>query len=260
MTPDTMSHGGDASHSHACGAGIARSGRIRTRQLPRLPTPMTAVVVVGHGVGVGEGHDAHHDTLRRGNQALAILEIMSGPADQVPSDVPVLLLTGPTGAGKTTIAMESARLLNAAEVPHAMVDLAVIAECSPRPPDDPWNERLLHRNLACMWQNFRQAGADRLILCRVLEDRSLLRYVAEAVPGAQITVIRLTAKLSELHARIYSREAGRDPQWYLDVATSLAVKLDESRVEDHIVSNQDRSAADAAEDALRLAGWLTSTQ
>jgi hypothetical protein len=67
-------------------------------------------------------------------------------------------------------------------------------------PDAPWNERLVHRNLACMWPNARRAGADRPILGRVLEDRSLLRYVAEAVVGTQITVIRLTAGLGQLGA------------------------------------------------------------
>jgi adenylylsulfate kinase len=185
-----------------------------------------------------------------------MLDGMSHVPDAPPA-VPVLLFTGPTGAGKSTVAAEAARLLEEAGIPHAMVDLAVIAQCSPRPADDPWNERLVHRNLACMWRNFRQAGAGRLILCRVLEDRSLLRYIAKAVPGAQITVIRLTAEFGELSARIRSREAGRDPQWYLDTAAYLVDKLDRCAAEDHVVSNQDRPAAAAAAEALRLVGWLT---
>lgn len=175
-----------------------------------------------------------------------------------PSPVPVLLFTGPTGAGKSTVAAEAARLLEEAGIPHAMVDLGVIAECSPRPADDPWNETLVHRNLACMWRNFRAAGAGRLILYRVLEDRSL-QAVAEAVPGAQITVVRLTAELGELTARIRRREAGRDPQWYLDMAVYLTETLGRRAVEDHVVSNQDRPAAAAAAEALHLAGWLTRT-
>jgi len=183
------------------------------------------------------------------------LEAMSHTADGTPSAAPVLLFTGPTGVGKTTVAAESSRLLEEAGIPHAVVDLAVIAGCWPRPADDPWNERLLHRNLACMWSNFRQAGATRLIVCRVLEDRSLLRHITDAVPGAQITVIRLTATLGELHARIRTREAGRDPQWYLDTAAYLASKLEGAAVEDHVVSNENGPAAAAAEEALRLAGW-----
>ena len=85
--------------------------------------------------------------------------------------VPVLLITGPVGVGKSTIAAEAAWLLRQADVPHALIDLDRIEQCWPVPADDPWNERVSHRNLACMWANFRQAGADRLIFARVLETR-----------------------------------------------------------------------------------------
>ena len=44
------------------------------------------------------------------------------------------------------------------------------------PADDPWNERVSHRNLACMRANFRQAGADRLILVRVLHRAGWLHH------------------------------------------------------------------------------------
>ncbi len=42
--------------------------------------------------------------------------------------VPVLLLTGPVGAGKSTVALEAARRLREASIPHALVDLAWMAE------------------------------------------------------------------------------------------------------------------------------------
>jgi adenylylsulfate kinase-like enzyme len=40
------------------------------------------------------------------------------------ASVPVLLVTGPVGVGKSTVAAEAARLLRQAGVPHALVDLA----------------------------------------------------------------------------------------------------------------------------------------
>ena len=174
-----------------------------------------------------------------------------------PPTVPVVLFTGPVGVGKTTVAMEAARLLGEAQVPHALIDLAWTAVAWPAPRDDPWNERLLHRNLACLWSNFHQAGAERLILCRVLEDRSVLRPITRAVPGAEITVIGLRAGLTELHRRIRHREAGRDPTWYLNATTRLVDKLRDTRVEDHVLSNEGRSAEAVATEALRLAGWFT---
>ena len=171
------------------------------------------------------------------------------------ASVPVLLITGPVGVGKSTIANEAAWLLRQADVPHALVDLDRIEQCWPVPADDPWNERLSHRNLACMWANFRQAGADRLILVRVLEARSLLRRVAEAVPGAQITVVRLRAPLAVLHERIRSREAS-DRDWFLDAATHTAEVFEQAQVEDHLVDNENRPATVVAEEVLHRAGWL----
>jgi hypothetical protein len=171
------------------------------------------------------------------------------------TSVPVLLVTGPVGVGKSTVAGEAARLLRDAGVPHALVDLARIGACWPAPADDPWNERLTHRNLACMWSNFHTAGADRLILARVLEHRSLLRPIVEAVPGAAVTVVRLQAPLVLLRTRIRAREAG-DPGWFLEAAVHTAQVLEQARVEDHLVDNADRPAAEVAEEVLRLVGWL----
>src|ERR1700756_1352350 len=102
----------------------------------------------------------------------------------VTAPVPVLVITGPVGVGKSTVPNEAAWLLPQADVPPALVDLDRIEQCWPVPADDPWNERVSHRNLACMWANFRQAGADRLILVCVLGARSLLRRGTEAGAGA----------------------------------------------------------------------------
>jgi hypothetical protein len=173
----------------------------------------------------------------------------------VTAPVPVLVITGPVGVGKSTIAAESAWLLRKADVPHALVDLDRIEQCWPVPADDPWNERVSHRNLACIWANFRQAGADRLIFVRVLESRSGLRRVTEAVPGAQFTVVRLRAPMAVLHERIRSREAS-DPDWFLGAATHTAEVFERAQVEDHLVDNENRPVTVVAEEVLHRVGWL----
>jgi hypothetical protein len=82
-----------------------------------------------------------------------------------------------------------------------------------------------------MWGNFAAAGAQRLILCRVLENRSLLRRVEAAVPGADITIVRLRAPLQVLHDRLRRREAG-DPSWFLDAATALHTSMEQAGLAD----------------------------
>jgi hypothetical protein len=188
-----------------------------------------------------------------GAEASGEPQAAADPAMTAP--VPVLVITGPVGVGKSTIANEAAWLLRQADVPHALVDLDRIEQCWPVPADDPWNERVSHRNLACMWANFRQAGADRLILVRVLEARSLLRRVTEAVPGAQFTVVRLRAPLAVIHERIRSREAS-DPDWFLGAATHTAEVFEQAQVEDHLVDNENRPATEVAEEVLHRVGWL----
>jgi len=173
-----------------------------------------------------------------------------------PAPVPVLVLSGAIGAGKSTVGQLAARLLDEAGLPGALVDLAVIAVCWPAPAADRWNESLVHRDLAAVWANFRQAGAERLILCRILEDRSLLAPIRQAVPGAAITVARLRAPLEVLRERILARD--QEPGWFLDAATYLARSMEESPVQDFVVDNHGRPPRDVAREILIRARWLTS--
>jgi radical SAM-linked protein len=57
--------------------------------------------------------------------------------------VPVPRITGPVGAGKSTVLAEAARLPREAGVPHAAVDLARVGAAWPAPAHNPRNERLI---------------------------------------------------------------------------------------------------------------------
>jgi chloramphenicol 3-O-phosphotransferase len=146
-------------------------------------------------------------------------------------------------------------LLARSGLPHAAVCLSDIGGLRPPPADDEWNERVAHRNLASIWRNFADAGAERLLLERVLETRSLLGRIEKAVPGAEITVVRLRAPLAVLRERIGVRNA-RDPSWFLGAAEYLDVVFQAADVEDFAVDNVDRPIEEVAADVLRRAGWL----
>ena len=174
------------------------------------------------------------------------------------SPVPVLLITGPVGVGKTQTAAAASGVLTERGIRHACVDLPQVSMAFPERHDDPWNERLAHQNLACMWSNFLAVGTERLIISRVLEARSLVTRIADAVPGADVVVVRLRAPLDVIEARIRSRNHAH-PEWFLGAAAALVPAMDEQRVEDHLVDNARLSIEATAHEVLRVAGWLTPT-
>jgi hypothetical protein len=89
-----------------------------------------------------------------------------------------------------------------------------------------------------------------------VEARSLLDSIREAVPGANITVVRLRVPLEALQQRLRAREHPRPADWYLKVATYLCEKMEKSPVEDHLVDNGDRYPEEVAKEVLRRLRWL----
>ena len=108
--------------------------------------------------------------------------------------VPVLLVTGPIGVGKTAVLREADALLVAAGAGHATVELEEIARCWPDATEIS-RSRLVYGNLAALWSNFAALGTSRLLLAGLIAQRSDLRLVSEAVPGAAVTVVRLHTPL-----------------------------------------------------------------
>ncbi|HET7036837.1 MAG TPA: hypothetical protein VFI42_14225 [Thermomicrobiaceae bacterium] len=171
--------------------------------------------------------------------------------------VPTLLITGPVGVGKTTVASEVSELLEAARIAHAFVDIDALRWCYPGPPGDRFRAGLALRNLAAIWPNFAACGATRLVLADVLEDRAELAGYQRALPGAAITVVRLRAAPETLAARVARRELGAGLEWHLARARELAARMDARPVEDLLVETEGRGVRAVAEEIVRRAGWLS---
>lgn len=168
--------------------------------------------------------------------------------------VPVLLVTGPIGVGKTAVLREADALLVAAGAGHATVELEEIARCWPDATEIS-RSRLVYGNLAALWSNFAALGTSRLLLAGLIAQRSDLRLVSEAVPGAAVTVVRLHALLSVLEKRIRLREPA-PAEGEIDGTRWWTRHLDRLRLEDHLVETDGPAVGDVARDVLRLAGWL----
>ncbi|HWQ15036.1 MAG TPA: hypothetical protein VNL77_19720 [Roseiflexaceae bacterium] len=177
------------------------------------------------------------------------------PAPGELAPVPTLVITGPVGVGKSSVAVAVGEILDEAGLSHALVDLDWLRWCTPRPPDDPFHIALGLRNLAAVWANYRAAGAARLILVDVVEARADLEGYRTAVPGAAILVVRLRATLPTILRRLEGRETGAALEWHRRRAAVLVPQMDRDRVEDLLVDAEGRTPAEIAREIVDRTGF-----
>ncbi|WP_406285307.1 AAA family ATPase [Streptomyces sp. NBC_00209] len=167
-----------------------------------------------------------------------------------------LLINGTVGVGKTTAADEVGGLLAEAGVPHAVLDLDWLRRAWPAPPGDRFNFAVLLRNVRSVAGNYVDAGATRLVLAGVIEQRTERERLAEAV-GVELTACRLRADLTALHRRLAQRHQGEPEalRWHLDRTTELDGILDRAALDDFTIDTTDTPASDVALSVLKAAGW-----
>ncbi len=167
--------------------------------------------------------------------------------------VHVIVISGSMGSGKTTVLAEISDVLAARGVVHAAIDPDFLgmgylpAEAS---------RDLAFRNLSAVWSNYAAAGITRLLLCEALETPAERGRLREAVPGAQIVVCRLRARLETMQQRIRLREPGMLQEQFVSRVAELEASLDAGCVEDFSVENDGRSVTAVAREVLVRAGWM----
>ena len=170
--------------------------------------------------------------------------------------LPVLLITGPVGVGKTAVAFETMELLEERDVSHAFFDVDGLTYFHPKPSDDLFGERFAIEALGMLVPRLREEqGIARLILARVLWERESLRRYRQAIPDAEIVVVRLTAPLDVIDARIRQREPGSALDWYLARARELDSHWKTHPVEDLLVETANRDVRDIAHEIIDAIGW-----
>ena len=168
---------------------------------------------------------------------------------------PVLLLTGTVGAGKTTLAYEIHEALAEREVPNAAIDLDALT--AQWPATSKWNADLMFENLALLWPNYRSHGATHLVLAHVLEDAGEVARYHEAVPAADLTIVRLVAEPMLCQQRLVGRmPPGPSLDWHLHRTGELESILARASFEDFTVDNGTRPVRDVALEILRRAKWI----
>ncbi len=171
------------------------------------------------------------------------------------ASVPVLVITGPIGVGKTTVTQSIGQVLAEAGVPHAAIDMDWLRNSWPHPAGDRFNTRVGFSNLAAVAANFREAGSGRFVIADVVEARSDRESYQRAIPGAEVTVVRLAADPVENRRRIAYRAAGDDEPWEVERATELVGIMEANDVADVVIDTTGRSPHAIARDILDRLGW-----
>jgi hypothetical protein len=169
--------------------------------------------------------------------------------------VPVLVINGAIGSGKSTVLGEVSDLLIEVETPHTALDLDCLSQTFPRQPDDEFMMRLAIENLAGVWSNARAAGSQRLVLASVIESGDGLDAMLGSIPNADPFVCRLSAPVSELIRRLDRREIGTSHDWHVRRAAELANLLAAGDVDDLVVETAGRTVLSIGLEILAVANW-----
>ena len=170
--------------------------------------------------------------------------------------VPLLIISGPVGVGKTTVANEVSSILERRDVAHTLLDMDVLAETYPRAADDPFAQRLALKNLRDVWRNSAATGSQNLVIPRVVESQDNVISIVSAVPNAQVTVCQLFASADVLTARVHRREMGLGREWHEARALELAVSLRHDAPADFTIETDNRVPLDIAQEIVAKVAWV----
>ncbi len=165
------------------------------------------------------------------------------------------MITGTMGAGKTAVMGEASDLLAQRQIVHAAIDLdalglAYLPSAAP-------SDAVMYDNLRAVSRNYAALGVERFLVARAIEDDAQLRVCREIIPAANTVVCRLTASLETMKRRVEMRDSGVLQGEYVARVAALNAILDRVKLEDFVVSNEDRDVADVALEMLVRAGWIS---
>jgi predicted kinase len=187
-----------------------------------------------------------------------------GEAFRMSDAVHILLITGPAGIGKSTLCWEIGARLGEAGIAHAIIETDELDRVYPKPGSDelerlrPGTKDISTINLAALWSTYRTLGHSRLVMSGVMMHLDFdRRWILAAIPGAEITVVRLQASERTLTERLAKREAGSGADEQLQRTLRQSQRMAAASGDGLMhVPTDDKTPPELAETILRQAGWL----
>ena len=163
----------------------------------------------------------------------------------------LILISGPVGVGKTSVAQELSALLLAREIAHTFVDLDALTHTYPRPSNDPYGQTLALKNLRAVWRNAQASSPRLLLVARVVESKSSAQKIAEAVSLNTYLLVQLGARDETLLERVRKREIGSAREWHETRALQLSRSLSETDFADQFIDTDGLSPIEIATELLK---------
>ena len=164
-----------------------------------------------------------------------------------------VIISGSMGSGKTSVLGEASDVLTANGVVHAAIDLDAIGAAH-LPPGAADHVRC--RNLAAICKNYAAEGVAKFLLAGAIENAPDLERIRLAVQADTVVVVRLTARLETMQARVRTRETGMLQSFFVARVAELEAILDRAHLERTTISNDGRPITQVARELLINAGWL----
>ena len=171
--------------------------------------------------------------------------------------IPVVVVTGTIGVGKTTVAAAMSEILHERGSRHALIEVDALGEVYPAPdPSDPYSTDLAMKVLSSAWPLYVGAGIGRAIVTMTIENPDELSDLLSAMGSPPASVVRLIASQDTREERIEAREFGNLRALFLEKTVDIEHKMDCFDIGGFTVVNESRLPHQTATEILEKLGWV----
>ena len=174
--------------------------------------------------------------------------------------IKILLISGPGGIGKSTLSWAISARLAGSGVAHAAIESDELDRVFPKPTEEELAplgvSDISATTLAALWSVYASLGRTRLLMSGVFAHPEFdKRWILHAIPGAEITVVRLRASDETLAGRIRRREHGEDADGQIARSLRQSRRIAGGSGAAIDVDTDGKTPAELADSILRLARW-----